>query len=116
MTTQLDLTKAITDRLNPAAVKRFFNQMGSSLTNNLTPNAYQAYLQVITWAILERLNAYAPPLPPLDEDRVGLIVDRSIRGMCNIIPEDLGYPSSSIPCLESRLIWYSLKVCGDELI
>ncbi len=117
MTTQLDLTHAITARLNPEAVGRFFDQMGSSLTNNLTPNEYQAYLQVITWAILERLNASDfPQFAPLDENRVKPIVHESIRGMCSIIKQDLGYPDSTIPGLMSRVIWWSLKVCRYELL
>ncbi len=117
MVTQLDLTQTIVGRLNPDALECIFNKMGASLTNNLTSNEYQAYLQVITWAILERLNASDfPQSTPLDEDRVSLIVDSKIRGMCNLMTKDLGYPDSTPSCLMSRVIWCLLKICGDELI
>jgi hypothetical protein len=117
MTTQLDLTQSIVNRLDQNTLECIFNKMGSSLTNNFSPNGYQAYLQVITWAILERLNASdSPQLTPLDEDRVSLIVDKKIRGMCNIIAEDLGYPDSTPPGLTSRAIWWTLKLCRRELI
>ena len=117
MTTQLDLTQAVTERLSPDAIGCFFDRMGSSLTNDITPSGYQAYVQVITWAILERFNASDfPQFAPLEEDRVSLIVDRNIRGMCNIIPEDLGYPDPTPSGLKSRVIWWSLKVLRRELL
>lgn len=117
MTTQLDLTRAIVMKLDSNVLEAIFNKMGSSLDNNFSPNGYQAYLQVITWAILERLNASdSLPLTPIDENRVSLIVDKKIRGMCNIIPEDLGYPDSTPPGLTSRVIWWTLKLCRRELI
>lgn len=116
MTAQLDLTQTVTGYLDQGIVSRFFDQMGSSLENHLTPNGYQAYVQVITWAVLERLKASNSfPTSQLNEDTVRPIVNNSIKGMCTVMPQDLGFPDPMQPCIMSRVIWLSLKFFGREL-
>lgn len=113
---QPDLTQAVTQYLNHDTVDRFFNQMGSNLTNQLTLNEYQAYLQVITWSVLDKLKASDSfEVIQLNEDKVKPIVNNTIKDMCNIVLQDLGYPDFMPSCLMSRVIWWSLKLSGREL-
>ena len=116
MTAQADLKETVTQYLNYKTVGHFFNQMGSSLTNHLTPNEYQAYLQVITWAVLDRLKAqsFTSPGIQISEDNVTPIVDRAIRDIC-IVQQDLSYPDCMPSFLMSRVIWWSMKLVGRDL-
>lgn len=116
MTSQLDLRQAITEYLSTDTVSSYFDQMGSSLTNHLTSNEYHAYLQVITWTVLEKLkNSNSFPISQLNENTVGPLVNNTIIHLCNLVPQDPGYPSLTPSCLMSRVIWWSLKCLGREL-
>ena len=108
------LSEAVSQYLTHETVSRLFTQMGANLTNELAPNRYEAYLQVITWAVLERLeNSFSES--QLKEDAVKPLVDNSIHGICNIVPQDRGFADPTIPGLTSRVIWYSLKLSGRPL-
>lgn len=107
MATQLDLT--VRQYLTHDNVKSLFHQMGISLTDHhLTPNGYQARVQVIAWVILEKLKtANAFPANELTENNVLPIVDNAIKDMCTIMPQDRRCPDPMPPALLSRIIWYS---------
>ncbi len=109
MTTPLDLTPTVAQYLTYDKVESLFNQMGVQLTyHHLTPNGYQAHVQVITWVIQEKLKASNSfPKSQLTEDNVRPIVDSTIKGMCIVIPQDEGFPDVMPPGLLSRIIWYS---------
>ena len=108
------LSEAVNQYLTRDTVSRFFTQMGASLTNEITPNSYRAYLQVITWAVLDKLkNSF--PASQLKEDTVQPIVASSIHRVCKIVPQDLGFADPTVPGLMSRVIWYSLRLSGRPL-
>lgn len=114
MAAQTTLTGAsiegIIQSLDRETVERFFGQMGSNLSNHLTPNEYQAYLQVITWAVLDRLKATDSVI---NEDNIKPLVDRTIKPMCTI-QEELGYPDTIPSFLLSRVIWWTRTLGGKE--
>lgn len=108
------LSGAVSRYLDRDTTSRLFTQMGASLTNELTPNYYEAYLQVITWIVLDKLKS-SFSASQLEEKNLKPLVDDSIRGMCEIVPQDLGFADLMIPGLTSRVIWYSLKFSGRPL-
>jgi len=109
------LSGAVSQYLTQDTVSRLFTQMGASLTNELTPNSYKAYLQVITWTVIDMLkNSFSES--QLKEGTIKPLVDSSIHGMCKITPQNLGFGDSTIPGLTSRVIWYSLKLSGNDLV
>ena len=116
MATRLDLAQTVTQYLTHDKVESLFHQMGSG-TDGIMIDEYQANVQVITWAILERLKASNSfPGRQLTEDNVKPIVDRQIRDMCKIVRPDRGLPEAMAPSgFLSRMTWWSLKLFGREL-
>jgi hypothetical protein len=114
MTAQLDLKQTVTQQyLTHEKIESLFDQMGVKLKyHHLTSNGYQALLQVIAWAIIEKLKASNSfPASELTENNVKPIVDSAIKSLCTIIPPDPGFPDVMPPGLLSRIIWW----CGQEL-
>jgi hypothetical protein len=87
--------------------------MGSNINHQFTPNEYESYVQVITWALLDNLRAKGMEVGE-GEATVKPIVDREIKNMCTVL-EDLTYPEFAPASLLSRVTWYSMKLFGREL-
>ena len=118
MSTRLDLAQTVAQCLTHDKVESLFNQMGCSLTNSFTPNEYQANVQVITWAILEKLTASNSfPVCELTEDNVKPIVDSAIKDMCKFISQEalMSMPDVAPSGYLSRVTWWTLKCIGREL-
>lgn len=107
MATQSDLTRTVRQYLTRDNVESLFQQMGISLDHHLTPNGYQARVQVIAWVIIEKLKTGSFLATELTENNVKPIVDSVIKEMCTVMPPDLRCPDAMPPSLLSRIIWYS---------
>jgi hypothetical protein len=113
-----DLRQTVTEYLTYEKVASLSKQFETPLTDRFSPNEYHANVQLITWAILEKLEASkAFPVSELTENNVSPIVDSSIKDMCTI--ESLDYTLSwadSVPAwFLSRVTWWPMKFFGQKL-
>ena len=104
----ITLKAAVFNYLTTDQLFHLRDQVGLS-DAHLTPNTYQAYLQVFSWAVIAHLKKSSPSLTKneLTEREVSPLVNQVLRPTCKVLPKDSGYPDLTPPALLSRVIWYT---------
>jgi hypothetical protein len=113
-----DLRQTVTEYLTYEKVASLSKQFETPLTDRFSPNEYYANVQLITWAILEKLKASNDfPVNELTENNVSPIVDSLIKDMCTIdsVEYSLSWADSVPVCVLSRITWWPMKFFGPKL-